>query len=141
MLVPTGRGQFVWGEAHYNEVLGTSLSHSAENLSRRMLVNAKCAPHYIKTVLEQIRCEPDLEVRWVRPRVTLSGGAGGCPAGTRYSRGDTAERRCHPCPYLPVFAENSFAARSCLRTLWTSYKLFTDIRRRTSLGDGAGNAR
>ncbi len=52
-LVPTGRGQFVSDitPAQYDEVLA-SLFRIQRKYERRMLVNAKCAPHYIKTVLE-----------------------------------------------------------------------------------------
>ena len=52
-LVPTGRGQFVSDitPAQYDEVLA-SLYRIQRKYQGRMLVNAKCAPHYIKTVLE-----------------------------------------------------------------------------------------
>ena len=52
-LVPTGRGQFVSDitPSQYDEVLA-SLYRIQRKYDRRMLVNAKCAPHYIKTVLE-----------------------------------------------------------------------------------------
>src|SRR5512134_1203805 len=52
-LVPTGRGQFVsdMTPAQYDEVLD-SLYRIQRKYERRMLVNAKCAPHYVKTVLE-----------------------------------------------------------------------------------------
>jgi AdoMet-dependent heme synthase len=52
-LVPTGRGQFVsdMTPSQYDEVLA-SLYRIQRKYDRRMLVNAKCAPHYIKTVLE-----------------------------------------------------------------------------------------
>ena len=55
-LVPTGRGQFVsdMTPAQYDEVLA-SLYRIQRKYDRRMLVNAKCAPHYIKTVLENAR--------------------------------------------------------------------------------------
>ena len=51
-LVPTGRGQFVSDitPAQYDEVLA-ALYRIQKKYDRRMLVNAKCAPHYIKTVL------------------------------------------------------------------------------------------
>ena len=54
-LVPTGRGQFVsdMTPAQYDEVLA-SLYQIQRKYDRRMLVNAKCAPHYIKTVLEHV---------------------------------------------------------------------------------------
>ena len=53
-LVPTGRGQFVSDitPAQYDEVLA-SLYRIQRKYAGRMLVNAKCAPHYIKTVLEK----------------------------------------------------------------------------------------
>ena len=125
-LVPTGRGQFVSDitPAQYDEVLA-SLYRIQKKYDRRMLVNAKCAPHYIKTVLEnggsQIR--------------TYSGGAGGCPAGTHYM-GIRPNGDVTPCPYLPVFAGT--LRNSSLADLWTSSELFTGIRRRTSLGGRCG---
>ena len=115
-LVPTGRGQFVSDitPAQYDEVLA-SLYRIQKKYDRRMLVNAKCAPHYIKTVLEnggsQIR--------------TYSGGAGGCPAGTHYM-GIRPNGDVTPCPYLPVFAGT--LRNSSLADLWTSSELFTGIR-------------
>jgi radical SAM protein with 4Fe4S-binding SPASM domain len=125
-LVPTGRGQFVSDitPAQYDEVLA-SLYRIQRKYDRRMLVNAKCAPHYIKTVLEnnggQIR--------------TYSGGAGGCPAGTHYM-GIRPNGDVTPCPYLPVFAGTLRSAS--LADLWTSSELFADIRRRTALGGRCG---
>jgi radical SAM protein with 4Fe4S-binding SPASM domain len=127
-LVPTGRGQFVSDitPAQYDEVLA-SLYRIQRKYDRRMLVNAKCAPHYIKTVLEH----GDAEAR-IR---TYSGGAGGCPAGTHYM-GIRPNGDVTPCPYLPVFAGTLRTSR--LADLWASSELFTDIRRRTSLGGRCG---
>jgi len=129
-LVPTGRGQFVSdiSPTQYDEVLA-SLYRIQRKYDRRMLVNAKCAPHYIKTVLEH-GSEPGLsQIR------TYSGGAGGCPAGTHYM-GIRPNGDVTPCPYLPVFAGT--LRSSSLADLWTSSTLFTDIRRRTSLGGRCG---
>lgn len=128
-LVPTGRGQFVsdMTPVQYDEVLA-SLYQIQGKYQGRMLVNAKCAPHYIKTVLEN----PDAEHHPIR---TYSGGAGGCPAGTHYlgirPNGDVT-----PCPYLPVFAGS--LRHSSLTDLWSSSDLFTGIRRRASLGGRCG---
>jgi radical SAM protein with 4Fe4S-binding SPASM domain len=129
-LVPTGRGQFVsdMTPAQYDEVLA-SLYRIQRKYDRRMLVNAKCAPHYIKTVLENAPTETDSKIR------TYSGGAGGCPAGTHYM-GIRPNGDVTPCPYLPVFAGN--LRRASLTDLWTSSELFTDIRRRSSLGGRCG---
>jgi radical SAM protein with 4Fe4S-binding SPASM domain len=125
-LVPTGRGQFVSDitSAQYDEVLA-SLYRIQRKYDRRMLVNAKCAPHYIKTVLEN----DGAQMR------TYSGGAGGCPAGTHYM-GIRPNGDVTPCPYLPVFAGT--LRSSSLADLWTSSELFADIRRRTSLGGRCG---
>jgi len=132
-LVPTGRGQFVSDitPAQYDEVLA-SLYRIQRKYDRRMLVNAKCAPHYIKTVLEKVGAETDPIPSQIR---TYSGGAGGCPAGTHYM-GIRPNGDVTPCPYLPVFAGT--LRSSSLADLWTSSALFADIRRRTSLGGRCG---
>ena len=129
-LVPTGRGQFVsdMTAAQYDEVLA-SLYRIQRKYDRRMLVNAKCAPHSIKTVLENAGTETDPKIR------TYSGGAGGCPAGTHYM-GIRPNGDVTPCPYLPVFAGT--LRSSSLTDLWTSSGLFADIRRRASLGGRCG---
>jgi AdoMet-dependent heme synthase len=142
-LVPTGRGQFVsdMTPAQYDEVLA-SLYRIQGKYNRRMLVNAKCAPHYIKTVLENaegapmpVGAEPGASWPGPSPIRTYSGGAGGCPAGTHYM-GIRPNGDVTPCPYLPVFAGN--LRRSPLADLWTSSELFADTRRRTSLGGRCG---
>ena len=155
-LVPTGRGQFVsdMTPTQYDEVLA-SLYRIQRKYDRRMLVNAKCAPHYIKTVLEGAsgqQEDPEGPVEGARagsfddpqdgrswpgpPRIrTYSGGAGGCPAGTHYM-GIRPNGDVTPCPYLPVFAGT--LRRASLADLWTSTDLFTGIRRRTSLGGRCG---
>jgi radical SAM protein with 4Fe4S-binding SPASM domain len=144
-LVPTGRGQFVSDitPAQYDEVLA-SLYRIQSKYARRMLVNAKCAPHYIKTVLERtggdggapaLDANTDTEAAPVSAIRTYSGGAGGCPAGTHYM-GIRPNGDVTPCPYLPVFAGN--IRRSPLADLWSSSELFTGIRQRTSLGGRCG---
>jgi len=153
-LVPTGRGQFVSDitPAQYDDVLA-SLYRIQKKYDRRMLVNAKCAPHYIKTVLENA-AQPDpiptdaesarapFDAAQGKPSWpglsqirTYSGGAGGCPAGTHYM-GIRPNGDVTPCPYLPVFAGTLRSAS--LADLWTSSGLFADIRRRSSLGGRCG---
>jgi radical SAM protein with 4Fe4S-binding SPASM domain len=146
-LVPTGRGQFVSDitPAQYDQVLA-SLHRIQRKYDGRMLVNAKCAPHYIKTVLENALppgssldspTDDDWEKMPGLSRIrTYSGGAGGCPAGTHYM-GIRPNGDVTPCPYLPVFAGT--LRNSSLPDLWTSSALFTDIRRRTSLGGRCGD--
>src|SRR4029079_12867072 len=127
-LVPTGRGQFVsdMTAAQYDEVLG-SLYRIQKKYIGRMLVNGKCAPHSLKTVLEQGDADARLRI--------YSGGAGGCPAGTHYM-GIRPNGAVTPGPYLPVFAGSLRNAR--LADLWDSSELFTGIRQRTSLGGRCG---
>ena len=127
-LVPTGRGQFVSdiNPEQYDEVL-SALHHIQRKYNRRMLVNAKCAPHYIKTVLE--KGDADSRIR------IYSGGAGGCPAGTHYM-GIRPNGDVTPCPYLPVFAGS--LRQASLSELWSSSELFTGIRQRASLGGRCG---
>ena len=145
-LVPTGRGQFVsdMTPAQYDEVLA-SLYRIQRKYAGRMLVNAKCAPHYIKTVLENaaaagesIQADAASVGPWPgqSPIRTYSGGAGGCPAGTHYM-GIRPNGDVTPCPYLPVFAGT--LRQSSLADLWTSSELFTGIRQRTSLGGRCGD--
>jgi AdoMet-dependent heme synthase len=146
-LVPTGRGQFVsdMTPAQYDEVLA-SLYRIQQNYRGRMLVNAKCAPHFIKTVLEHrvsgqhegpsagdAAGSPWAGASGIR---TYSGGAGGCPAGTHYM-GIRPNGDVTPCPYLPVFAGT--LRSSSLADLWTSSDLFTGIRLRASLGGRCGD--
>lgn len=146
-LVPTGRGPFVSDitPAQYDEVLG-SLFRIQKKYERRMLVNAKCAPHYIKTVLEHAGTQTDPipsdaesasapSLPGLSQIRIYSGGAGGCPAGTHYM-GIRPNGDVTPCPYLPVFAGNLRSAP--LADLWTSSDLFADIRRRASLGGRCG---
>ena len=150
-LVPTGRGQFVsdMSPAQYDEVLA-SLYRIQRKYDRRMLVNAKCAPHYIKTALEHAQTDPIPTAEstgasasahgnpagpGTSPIRTYSGGAGGCPAGTHYM-GIRPNGDVTPCPYLPVFAGT--LRNASLADLWTSSELFTGIRRRTSLGGRCG---
>ena len=91
-LVPTGRGQFVSDitPAQYDEVLA-SLYRIQKKYDRRMLVNAKCAPHYIKTVLEHAAA-PDPIPTDAEPchrsgsRGPLCPGSGSTPAGPAGAR-------------------------------------------------------
>lgn len=155
-LVPTGRGQFVsdMTPGQYDEVLA-SLYRIQRKYDRRMLVNAKCAPHYIKTVLENASGAPRASgnggaggglASEAGPTSSpfsgfsairiYSGGAGGCPAGTHYM-GIRPNGDVTPCPYLPVFAGSLRGAR--LADLWNSSELFAGIRRRASLGGRCGD--
>ena len=116
-LVPTGRGQFVsdMTPAQYDEVLA-SLYRIQRKYDRRMLVNAKCAPHYIKTVLENAARPPiragriDEAPRSERPR---SGPTPEGPAGARRGRTTWGSGRTGMSPPAPTSrsSRGTFAAR------------------------------
>ena len=127
-LVQTGRGQFVSdiSQADYDAVLA-ALAVVQSKYRNRMMVNAKCAPHYARTLFESDPDSPFLK--------TYSRDAGGCPAGTHYL-GIRPNGDMTPCPYLPVFGGNlrtqSFAE------IWQNSELFTAIRKRSELGGRCG---
>jgi radical SAM protein with 4Fe4S-binding SPASM domain len=150
-LVPTGRGQFVSDitPGQYDEVL-TALARLQRRYAGRMLVNAKCAPHFVRTLFAEAEdgargaaVPPGADARpaggGAPPPAflkTFSGGAGGCPAGTHYfgirPNGDVT-----PCPYLPVFAGN--LRRERLRAIWDESDLFGRVRARAGLGGRCGD--
>lgn len=127
-LVPTGRGGFVSdiSPAEYDRVLA-DLTRIQQRYEGRMIVNAKCAPHYVKTLLGNDPASPFVKA--------YTGGAGGCPAGTHYlgirPNGDVT-----PCPYLPMFGGNLKTER--LTEIWGQSDLFIRIRERGSLAGRCG---
>jgi radical SAM protein with 4Fe4S-binding SPASM domain len=127
-LVPSGRGSFVsdLSPAEYDQVLA-QLAEIQRRWAAKMLVNAKCAPHFVRTLLSADSPTPF-------PK-SFGGGAGGCPAGTHYlgirPNGDVT-----PCPYLPLFAGN--LSETGLREIWDSSELFTQVRQRNHLGGRCG---
>jgi len=127
-LVPTGRGEFVsdMSPGQYDAVLG-DLHAIQTKYAGKMLANAKCAPHYIKTLFDV-----DPESPFLR---TYAGGAGGCPAGTHYM-GIRPNGDVTPCPYLPVFAGN--LRSTTLTEVWNGSALFSKIRERATLGGRCG---
>ncbi|MBI2963293.1 MAG: radical SAM protein [Deltaproteobacteria bacterium] len=127
-LVPTGRGAHVsdLDAAAYDGVLA-ELQRLQRRFAGRMLVNAKCAPHYVR--LLQGEAGQGAVVKG------YAGGAGGCPAGTHYlgirPNGDVT-----PCPYLPLFGGT--LKRSTLREIWSDSDPFVRIRDRARLGGRCG---
>ncbi|MET0154378.1 MAG: radical SAM protein [Candidatus Binatia bacterium] len=127
-LVPTGRGAHVsdLDAADYDRVLA-ELRDIHRRYAGKMLVNAKCAPHYVRL----LQGEDGAAVY----SKTYGGGAGGCPAGTHYM-GIRPNGDVTPCPYLPLFAGNLREER--LTDLWRSSELFVKIRERSRLGGRCG---
>jgi radical SAM protein with 4Fe4S-binding SPASM domain len=128
-LVPTGRGAHVsdLDAEDYDGVL-LKLREIQKRFAGRMLVNAKCAPHYARVLVAEEPQAPALR--------GYADGAGGCPAGTHYlgirPNGDVT-----PCPYLPLFGGNLRA--QSLTEIWQSSDLFVTIRGRSRLGGRCGD--
>jgi radical SAM protein with 4Fe4S-binding SPASM domain len=127
-LVQTGRGQFVSDitPEEYDEVLA-ELSRIQKAYAQRMIVGAKCAPHYVKRLYEEDPASPFIK--------TYTDGAGGCPAGSHYM-GIRPNGDVTPCPYLPVFGGN--LRRAGLGDLWRESEPFVRIRERNALGGRCG---
>lgn len=127
-LVPTGRGVYVSDitPQTYEDTLQRLIDIQGE-FAGKMLVNAKCAPHYQRVLYEHDPESPFLK--------SFAGGAGGCPAGTHYvgirPNGDVT-----PCPYLPVYGGN--LRDTSFRDIWESSDVFTSIRERRALGGRCG---
>ena len=125
-LVKTGRGKTVMDitPAQYEAMLSTLFELQAKYRGK-MLVAAKCAPHYKRVIYEQQSDSPFLQAY----------PSGTCPCGIYYCR-ITPEGDLTPCPYMPVSVGNlkteSFA------TLWNQSKVFHELRDRKLLEGKCG---
>ena len=122
-LVPTGRGAHVsdLDDAAYDRVLG-ELAVLQKKFAGRMLVNAKCAPHYVRILQAEDPSSPFIK--------GYAGGAGGCPAGTHYM-GIRPNGDVTPCPYLPEFGGN--LQTQSLGEIWRTSEIFLRMRDRPAL--------
>ena len=113
-LVSTGRGASLTdlAPADYEAVLA-DLARWERAYRGRMLVRAKCAPHFMRHVHQS---DPESPVLNYQTR---------CPCGTQYCR-ITPDGQLTPCPYLPEVAGDlrtqSFA------DIWRSAPLFRRLR-------------
>jgi radical SAM protein with 4Fe4S-binding SPASM domain len=122
-LVATGRGAGLsdLAPAEYEAVLA-DLARWQRDYRGRLLVRAKCAPHFMRHVHQ---ADPDSPVLNYETR---------CPCGTQYCR-ITPDGKLTPCPYLPEVAGD-------LRTqsfgeIWHGAPLFRTLREGT-LGGKCG---
>lgn len=113
-LVATGRGAGLsdLAPAEYEAVLA-DLARWQKDYRGRLLVRAKCAPHFMRHVHQ---ADPDSTLLNYETR---------CPCGTQYCR-ITPDGKLTPCPYLPEVAGD-------LRTqsfgdIWRSAPLFRQLR-------------
>ncbi|HMH83116.1 MAG TPA: radical SAM protein [Gemmatimonadales bacterium] len=113
-LVSTGRGASLGDltAADYEAVLA-DLARWEHAYRGRMLVRAKCAPHFMRHV-HQI--DPDSPVLNYRTR---------CPCGTQYCR-ITPDGKLTPCPYMPEVAGDLRTHR--FADLWRSAPLLRRLR-------------
>ncbi len=113
-LVSTGRGASLTdlAPADYEAVLA-DLARWQGEYRGRMLVRAKCAPHFMRHVH---RADPDSPILNYETR---------CPCGTQYCR-ITPDGKLTPCPYLPEVA-GDLRAQS-FGEIWRSAPLFRQLR-------------
>jgi len=122
-LVATGRGAGLsdLAPAEYEAVLA-DLARWQKDYRGRLLVRAKCAPHFMRHVHA---LDPDSPILNYQTR---------CPCGTQYCR-ITPDGKLTPCPYLPEVA-GDLRARS-FGDIWRSAPLFRQLREGT-LGGKCG---
>jgi len=113
-LVPTGRGARLsdLDAQGYEAVLEDLVRYHSAYLGR-MMVRAKCAPHFMR-LLHQ--ATPDSPVLNYQTR---------CPCGTQYCR-ITPDGKLTPCPYLPEEAGD--LRRQSFGDIWRNAALFRSLR-------------
>lgn len=123
-LVPTGRGQTFTSDItpQEYEALLVEIRRWQRTYAGRLLLSARCAPHY-----QRVLWEHNSQSSYLR---TFDQGAGGCPAGIHYlgirPNGDVT-----PCPYLPVYGGN--LRQQPLAAIWYQSDLFQRLRQRHTL--------
>jgi radical SAM protein with 4Fe4S-binding SPASM domain len=122
-LVATGRGARLSDLTpdQYENALAELVALHQEYLGRMML-RAKCAPHFMRHVHQQA---PDSPILNYRTR---------CPCGTQYCR-ITPDGKLTPCPYLPASAGD--LRRQAFADVWWGSELFQALRAGT-LGGKCG---
>ena len=113
-LVPTGRGARLSDltAADYEHVL-TELVGLHKTYLGRMMVRAKCAPHFMRLVHT---LAPDSPILNYETR---------CPCGSQYCR-ITPDGKLTPCPYIPDAAGD--LRRDSFAHIWRSAALFASLR-------------
>ena len=125
-LVRTGRGKTVMDitPEQYEKAFETFFELQAA-YAGKMLIAAKCAPHYKRVIYEQ---QSDSAFLQGYP-------SGTCPCGIYYCR-ITPEGELTPCPYLPVSVGN--LKEESFVKLWNESKTFLDLRNRDLLEGKCG---
>jgi radical SAM protein with 4Fe4S-binding SPASM domain len=122
-LVPTGRGVDLLDlQPQRIEALLAELAVAETRYRGRMMVRAKCAPHFMRHVHQ---ADADSPVLSYRTR---------CPCGIDYCR-ITPDGKLTPCPYMP--SEAGDLRRQSFGEIWSGAKLFAELRAR-ELGGRCG---
>ena len=113
-LVATGRGSRLsdLGPDDYEGLLADLVRYHSRHLGR-MMVRAKCAPHFMRLLH---RAAPDSPVLNYQTR---------CPCGVQYCR-ITPDGKLTPCPYLP--AEAGDLRQQRFADVWRDAPLFQALR-------------
>lgn len=122
-LVATGRGARLSDltPADYEVLLGDLVDYHERYLGR-MMVRAKCAPHFMRVLHQRA---PDSPVLNYETR---------CPCGSQYCR-ITPDGKLTPCPYIPTAAGD--LRTSEFGAIWRDAPLFAELRGGT-LGGACG---
>ncbi|MDN3513079.1 MAG: radical SAM protein [Candidatus Brocadia sp.] len=114
-LVCTGKGQDMTDitSQQYDQAL-RQLYEIQKKYQGKMMVGAKCAPHYRRIVYEHDTASPLIRAY-----------AGGCPAGTYYCR-ITPEGNVTPCPYMPNISGN--VREKTFGEIWKGSENFQTLR-------------
>jgi radical SAM protein with 4Fe4S-binding SPASM domain len=113
-LVPTGRGSRLadLSPEDHEQILAALVGHHTRYLGR-MMVRAKCAPHFMRHLH---RAAPDSPALNYQTR---------CPCGVQYCR-ITPDGKLTPCPYLPTAAGD--LRRQPFADVWRDSTLFHELR-------------
>lgn len=113
-LVSTGRGarMSALSPEDYESLLGDLVELHVAYLGR-MMVRAKCAPHFMRLIHQRAPDSPILNY------------ATRCPCGVQYCR-VTPDGKLTACPYLPLAAGN--LRTQSFGTIWRDSPLFREIR-------------
>lgn len=111
-LVCTGRGQHMTDitPSQYEAAL-SSLVAKQDEYRDRIMIRARCAPHFRRLVSAHI--------------VELAASTAGCMAGITYCR-VTPEGEVTPCPYMPLVAGN--LRNDSLAHIWETAPIFHQLR-------------
>ncbi|MDQ4079935.1 MAG: radical SAM protein [Gemmatimonadota bacterium] len=113
-LVATGRGARLSDlePTVYEELLGELVDYQRRYLGR-MMVRAKCAPHFMRLLHQRA---PDSPIHGYETR---------CPCGVQYCR-ITPDGLLTPCPYMPTPAGD--LRRESFASVWRCAPLFAALR-------------